>query len=220
MSTFRLLFDLAAQQLIRRVGHTRIVDFVVGGEDNPYLLRWYLTPWRRWQHQAEANPTRLNRLKARIAPLLPNAYLHCFLRDDDDRALHDHPWAWCSILLQGSYIEHTIAAGGIHRRQLRGAPSIKVSGPRRAHRVELVPLWWMTEDMDEAFDVAADRPHEKASCWTLFITGPRVRVWGFHCPEQGWVDWQRFTDPNDTGKIGRGCEAANDNNRLTGKGAA
>jgi hypothetical protein len=45
-----------------------------------------------------------------------NIYLHHFLHSDDDRALHDHPWWNVSILLRsGSYVEHTIAAGGVGR---------------------------------------------------------------------------------------------------------
>jgi hypothetical protein len=40
--------------------------------------------------------------------------------------------------------------------------------------------------------------------WTLFITGRRVRDWGFHCPK-GWVPWQEFTDPTDSGRVGKGC---------------
>ncbi|MDN5849106.1 MAG: hypothetical protein L0H63_05630, partial [Nitrococcus sp.] len=40
---------------------------------------------------------------------------------------------------------------------------------------------------------------------TLFITGPRVREWGFHCP-QGWRHWRAFTAADNPGRIGRGCE--------------
>jgi hypothetical protein len=35
-----------------------------------------------------------------------NVYLHHFLRSDDDRALHDHPWINLSLLLDGCYLEH------------------------------------------------------------------------------------------------------------------
>lgn len=186
----RALIERAAEALIWRTVLRRPPDFIVGGQDNPYLLRWWLIP---------RNP-------------VLNVYLHRFLRDDDDSALHDHPWAWCSVLLNGSYIEHTIEAGGIHRRQLREAPSIKVSGPRRAHRVELLRPAGFTLN-------APDR----LACWTLFITGPRMREWGFHCPERGWVHWRDFTSPADSGQIGRGCDAANDNTQAQGtrrKGAA
>lgn len=139
-------------------------DRVIGGHDDPYLLRWYLLPRNRFL----------------------NAYVHLFLRSDDDRALHDHPWANCSILLRGEYIEHQIAQGGIHVRTLRRAGDwyIRWSG-KLAHRIELTT----------------------GPCWTLFITGPAYRRWGFHCPDRGWVHWRDFTNPEDTGDIGKGCEA-------------
>lgn len=112
-----------------------------------------------------------------------NVYLHEFRRSDDDRALHDHPWFNVSLLLAGRYSEETIRAGGIHRRRMMGPGSLRVRAPWTAHRVEL-------------------QPGER--CWSLFVTGPRVREWGFHCPA-GWVHWRRFTDPNDTGRVGPGC---------------
>ncbi|MGH8075605.1 MAG: hypothetical protein ACREO4_16265 [Lysobacter sp.] len=158
--------------LFNTVAMARAPDFIVGADspDGAYLNRWWLIPRNR----------------------VFNVYLHEFLRDDDDRALHDHPWAWCSFLLHGEYIEHTIADGGIHRRQVRQAGSLKVSGPRRAHRIEL-------------FDFGMEAQQGKERCWTIFITGPRMRRWGFHCPK-GWVDFARFTKPGATGEMGAGCD--------------
>jgi hypothetical protein len=149
-----------AERLIDRMTR-RPPDVVIGGRDNPYMLRWHVIP---------RNP-------------LFNVYLHRFLRSDDDRALHDHPWASCSIILRGRYAEHTIEAGGVHKRRMleTGNVRVRLSG-RFAHRVELT----------------------HGRCWTLFITGPRYRSWGFHCP-QGWVHWREFTAPHDEGQIGKGC---------------
>ena len=142
--------------LMRRVAEAREPDFVIGAD---YLRRWWVI--------------RRNRLA--------NAYLHNIRRSDDDRALHDHPWANCSILLDGSYVEHTIEAGGIHRRVVRAAGDVVFRLPGAAHRLEI-----------------ADGP-----CWTLFLTGPTVRSWGFHCPK-GWRHWRDFTSP-DGRNVGRGC---------------
>jgi hypothetical protein len=120
-----------------------------------------------------------------------NIYLHQFRRSDDDRALHDHPWVNLSILLLGGYFERTIEAGGIERKELlwAGAWRFRRSG-RMAHRIELLE------------GDAGPKP-----CWTLFITGPRYRSWGFHCPEQGWIRWDRFVASDDHGSIGKGCDA-------------
>lgn len=165
----RRLIELAVN-----VATTRPPDFMVGGDVNPYLKRWWLVPRNR----------------------LLNIYLHQFLRDDDDRALHDHPWPWCSILIVGSYYEHTIAAGGVHRRTQHLAPSIRFGRAAKAHRISLVR---------DACTATGVWP-----AWTLFITGPRIREWGFHCPDTGWVHWRKFTDPSDVGRAGPGCGGASD----------
>lgn len=177
------LFKRVAAAVIARAGH-RPPDFIVGGAERPYLRRWWLIP---------RNP-------------VFNVYLHQFLRDDDDRALHDHPWFWCSILLRGDYVEHTIAAGGVHRRQHRTKGSVRFASPWRAHRIELFPWFLGFEDADPRPAAGEDERTLRAPCWTLFITGPRVRSWGFHCPEQGWVHWKKFTSVGDPGAIGPGCE--------------
>lgn len=153
-----------AQSLIGFVARRHPADEIIGGRDNPYLLRWYLTP-----HNPDGN-----------------TYLHHFLRSDDDRALHDHPWDNTSIVLCGEYIEHTIAAGGIHNRVLRKAGDVFHRRAEDAHRIELV-------NGDPA--------------WTLFLTGPKRREWGFHCPEAGWVHWRDFCAPDDAGAVGPGCGA-------------
>jgi len=129
-------------------------DFVIGEPTAPYMRRWWIIPRNRFA----------------------NIYLHEFLRSDDDRALHDHPWLNASVLLRGHYWEHT--ATGV---ALRIAGDIAFRLPTTAHRIEI-----------------------SAPCVTLFLTGPRVREWGFHCPN-GWVHWQKFTMPTAHGQIGRGC---------------
>lgn len=143
----------------------RAPDFVIGDPGAPYLQRWYVIPRNR----------------------VCNVYLHCILRSDDDRALHDHPWMWCSLMLQGAYSEHSIRAGGVPERTLLRAGSLRVHRPTFAHRLEIRP--------------------EYGVCWTLFVTGPRVREWGFLCPERGWVHWRAFTQPGATGRTGKGCAA-------------
>ena len=135
-------------------------DVLIGGTEEPYLRRWWVIP---------RNP-------------VFNVYLHHFMRSDDDRALHSHPWASLSILLSGSYTEHTILAGGTNVRTVRRAGDLKARWPSSFHRIEL----------------------HSGSCWTLFLTGPRVKDWYFACRDK-LVHWRDFTSPDDKGKIGRGC---------------
>lgn len=219
-----------------RICARRPPDFIVGGRDNPYLLRWYLTPWRWWFLDPATGKTRKGltgwrRWAAAVTSRLPNLYLHVFLRPDDARALHDHPWAWVSWLLSGTYIEHTIAAGGIRHQRQRWPGSVRCAFARGAHRVDLRPL--STRTIDYGVDVEVrvmspreiltaqwawltaracgwhtpDRPLECIPAMTLFLTGFRTRRWGFHCPEAGWVPWEAFTDPATAGStVGRGCD--------------
>ena len=114
-----------------------------------------------------------------------NIYLHQFMRSDDDRALHDHMYVNLSLLLAGEYIEHTIAAGGVGHHMSYRAGALRARLPHTAHRIEL--------------------PAGAEPCWSLFITGPRMREWGFHCPS-GWRSWKVYTKPGAYGQIGKGCE--------------
>lgn len=120
-----------------------------------YLHRWYVIP---------RNP-------------VFNIYLHKFIRSDDDRALHDHPWVSLSFLLKGEILEHTLNK---KRVVYRFWPVLRPA--KLFHRLEVL----------------------KGPVYTLFITGPRMRSWGFLCPN-GWRHWTQFTD--STGKsTGPGCE--------------
>ncbi len=115
-----------------------------------------------------------------------NAYLHLFKRSDDDRAHHSHPWLFrVSIILRGAYTEHRILAGGILEKRVLRAGMVSFAWGASPHRVEL---------------------HD-GECLTLFLTGPRVREWGFYCMEKGFVHWKKFTAPGDRGDIGKGCDA-------------
>lgn len=145
-------------------------DFVIGGHENPYLKRHFLIP---------RNP-------------VFNVYVHQFLRSDDDRAHHGHPWLFnISYHLEDGYIEHTIIAGGVLVKFHRKAGDWKFRWGAAPHRVELY----------------SDGNGGEFPCWTLFITGPRVREWGFYCMERGWIHWKKFTAPDDKGAVGKGCEA-------------
>jgi hypothetical protein len=142
-------------------------DFVIGPPDDPYMRRWWVIPRNRWF----------------------NIYLHQMLHDDDDRALHDHPWWNVSVILRGGYLEiirdvwEGRAVGVRHYQRKPG--HLVVRSPLLAHRLVL--------------------NGEKAESWSLFVTGPRLREWGFWCP-QGWRVWTEFTKPANTGEIGLGCE--------------
>lgn len=167
--------------LKRHVIDKRPPDILIGGPDNPYMRRWWVLPRNRWF----------------------NVYLHHFLRSDDDEALHDHPWWNLSWILRGRYLEivpkNQQEPTAEHTVRFRMAGDFAFRKAEFAHRVALLRIW----------APGMPRPIERA-CWTLFITGPRIREWGFHCP-RGWKHWKDFTAFRKTGngnEVGSGCGEA------------
>lgn len=114
-----------------------------------------------------------------------NIYLHHMQRSDDDRALHDHPWWNLSVILKGGYREHMPLPNGQTFYKIRRPGQLVFRRPEAAHRIELI---------------------DGEPSWSLFITGPRVRQWGFWC-SWGWRHWKEFTgSEGGRFKVGRGCD--------------
>lgn len=151
------------------------------------LLDWLKKLLRREPHFIIGDPAEPYLLRWFLIPRnhLFNIYLHKFCRDDIDRALHDHPWASLSIVLRGGYYEITDGPDGTQQRRWWRAGSIILRRAIHRHRVEL--------------------SRDKTPAWTLFITGPKVRVWGFHC-RHGFVPWDQFVVPENSGRAGKGCD--------------
>ena len=159
-----------------------------------WLARRFLPPKRPFDFPIGPDPSDPYMARWYLIPRnrLLNVYLHHVRHSDDDRALHDHPWWSLSVMLRGALIEVTGAnhlSDPDHRRAALFAGDVVFRSGRFAHRLEV-------------------RPRETA--WTLFITGPRFREWGFYCPASspagGWRPWREFCDPKAPGQPGRGCE--------------
>lgn len=78
--------------------------------------------------------------------------LHHWLAPDDDRAKHDHPWSFTTFVLKGGYVDSS-SDGQHHLR----APAICHRAATHRHTVFPDP----------------------GGCWTVIVTGPKVRKWGF-----------------------------------------
>lgn len=119
---------------------------------------------------------------------LCNVYLHEILRSDDDRAGHDHPWDNRSMLIEGGYTEvsywSNVPWQEMHRTERRAGDTISRNAAD-THRL-IVP--------------------DGGRCVSLFMTGPKLREWGFWCPDgKGWVHWRDFTGGERGELVGRGC---------------
>lgn len=135
--------------------------------DGQYLRRWWLLPKNRWF----------------------NVYLHHFKGPDQGAFLHDHPYDNVSIILRGSYVEE---------RFIYSEPAVVSLYRLSPHKVDF-SQWDKAAKVHEAGAViarSAASPHtikrilSDGGVWTLFVTGPAVRVWGFYTNE-GWKPWRK-----------------------------
>jgi hypothetical protein len=83
--------------------------------------------------------------------------LHHWLGPDDDRAFHDHPWWFVTFVIKGGYTDRSQAGDGhVHSDRVQ-APAIRFRPA--LHRHTVIP--------------------SEGGAWTVLVTGPRVRTWGF-----------------------------------------
>lgn len=158
-------------------------DFeVVRNDRDVYLRRWWVVPRNNWF----------------------NIYLHNMLRDDDN-ILHDHMYASVSLVLTDGlnevYCEHP--AWDALRRVPRSDGSEGPIELRTATRIiRGGDLVWRSSKMAHQLIVNNKGPDGAGTAWTLFITGPRVKQWGFWCPKgfRHWKDYVAVTqDPSVRG---------------------
>jgi hypothetical protein len=106
-------------------------------------------------------------------------FLHKLCRSDHDRALHDHPWSFLSVVLKGGYDEiryvRTITQIGVYGRfeedehQHHSVGSILFRPAEWRHRV-----------------IINDKP-----AWTLVFVGLNRRRWGFW-PTGEFCWWRKY----------------------------
>ncbi len=139
MNTFYNTFYSIFVKIMEYLGRRRIIYDRLDNE--PYLERYYLF------------------LKDRkYFPF--NIFLHKFLKSDPDD-LHDHPWAFRTIILSGGYWEFTNEG-----KFWRGFLSYRYAPANTFHRVEL--------------------DNNIPYCWTLFIPSKSFKEWGFKT-HNGWL---------------------------------
>lgn len=95
--------------------------------------------------------------------------LHQFCRSDPDRGLHDHPWAFgASFILSGGYFERRVA----YSNNPIGKPK---------EEVPVIERWYGPGTMNTfvGHDFHRVFVPTDTDCWSLFLSGPRVKTWGF-----------------------------------------
>lgn len=89
--------------------------------------------------------------------------IHHFVRGDEDRELHNHPWYGLSLILSGGYREEyrapnedTLQLDVVRTRDVKPWRFNFIT-PRTFHRVDLL----------------------ERDAWTLFLSSPSNETWGF-----------------------------------------
>jgi hypothetical protein len=89
----------------------------------------------------------------------------------DDYCLHDHPWAFVSLILKGGYVEHS---------------RFSMDDPIVCRRYRPLNLLFRPAKWTHRLEVTK-------TCWTFVVTFKKIREWGFHTPF-GWVPWFNYRE--------------------------
>lgn len=116
---------------------------IVNCEKQGYLHRWYI-----------------------IKTNLLGIFIHQFIRSDEDRAVHDHPWNFIVIPLYRGYNEYSDKG----KRRVYPILGTRFRFATYKHRVDLI---------------------DNKSAWSLFIRFKKVRDWGFW-PSEGFTLWNKW----------------------------
>jgi hypothetical protein len=93
--------------------------------------------------------------------------LHHWICGDDPRHFHDHPWNFIVFVLKGSYFDVSK-----NNREEMKRWTVKYRHALHSHTVET------------------------KGCWTLVLTGPTIRKWGFYIQKASgktiWIRARRY----------------------------
>ncbi len=152
--------------------------------DQPYLIRWTI-------------------LGFGIDSSWFSIKLHNILISDEE-CLHNHPWAFISIILKGSYTEHTkwlpwaynvsgwsdpviSEKNGFHvQYKTFKAGNILFRPARWSHRLEL----------PNALGPNPENVYIPIPVWTLVFTFRKVQRWGFFTTK-GWIPNWKYSEEKD-----------------------
>lgn len=143
--------------------------------------------WRLRLGETIGNPECPLMVRWTLETPIGSVRLHKFMKGDEVRALHDHPWWFLTFPLSGrGYMDMTYCweCGGNGLAGATGGPTgyAPCSAPGCVDgRVERhVPAWRLTRRKaghTHAVQLIDERP-----VWTFIVTGRKLRHWGFWMP--------------------------------------
>jgi hypothetical protein len=165
------IFERIAEYLIQRAIKTPY--FHLEG----YMERYWLVPYKMEGSETAIGCGKVSFLKRPIAWVLQSlgiaVRVHKILRSDIGRDFHNHPWNFVSVILMSNYYEVTpnydknnFYVGELETYCPQG--SILFRNDSQMHRLKLADK-----------TVVGNCHTQFLPVWTLFITGPKKRKWGF-----------------------------------------
>ncbi len=159
-----LLFTSRRPPLLERL-LTRVFPSEDVGAGRSGMLRWHV-----FGSTDRADDSRS------LLPCLPSIFgcrvmIHKQTKPDRGPAPHDHPWGFWSFVIKGGYAEVVRHSNGVRLLNVRAPLSLKYRPPEFCHRIY--------------------RLLDGVSSWTLVVTTPYRRRWGF------WTREGKFINRND-----------------------
>lgn len=158
----------------------RTADFVIAPHGEAVMSRWYLIPRNRWF----------------------NLYVHRLDRADP-QSLHDHPWWNISILLKGRRWEYVPDSPPSRYEAQANAHPSSIESPAWLRKFRALRYQMFRKILRRpgsiVFRHAVDAHRLETiggPSYSLFVTGPVVREWGFWLPT-GWVLFKDYVEVVD-----------------------
>lgn len=157
------------QHSIESAGFMALCKRIIGPKEDPYLIRYIL-----------------------IQTPLFSIYVHKLVRSDYERALHDHPWDFISLILKNGYSEEVERFARFDT--VDGSPLHVPQPYRMIHKNKAGQLLFRKgEHRHRVIIEDLSKPG-----WTLVLTGRRKRKWGFWVLKRKvdsyfqWCHWKKF----------------------------
>lgn len=137
---------------------------IVNCEHSIYLHRWYLFSCRWFA-----------------------IFIHKFVRSDEDRALHDHPWNFLVIPIWRGYIEHN--------ERWKPMPGYQYNPctlqPNTTRVLPLLHTRYRRAEYRHRVELIDGRPS-----WSIFVRFRKRREWGFWDKARGFIQWAKWWRDN------------------------
>lgn len=134
---------------------------IVNCDRDVYLHRWFVIRTKRF-----------------------GLFIHKFVRSDEDRALHDHPWSFIVIPIWRGYFEWSNCKGCQQYPEYYENQSCP--NPQRKRVYPILGARYRRAEYRHRVELIGGKPS-----WSIFIRFTKRRDWGFWLPA-GFQQWNKW----------------------------